>query len=350
MTPRRYGLTVAEMVTRLQDSHGAIGSQAFTAYMGTHRPPLRLDPVEGQFVVTAVDESAKGSVDVQVGDIVLAVDNEDLAARRERLAKYLPASTRDALHLAQAKEVLKGAKDSEAVLKVRTRRGEVKDVRMIRTVPAASRAASLQKLPVYTVGPEGFGYVDIDRLSGAEADTAYAAVRNTPGLIVDLRGYIGGGSREFIGSMVKKANQPALMISRLAFDGMDGDFMKNTDLQATYTHPGAAPYQGKVVVLIGTGTVSAAESACMTLATIGVDVTFIGAPTMGANGNVTNASLPGGVAVQFTGMEIRHPDGRQLQRLGIQPDIEVRPTIQGIALGRDEVLERAVAFLKTGRK
>jgi C-terminal processing protease CtpA/Prc len=167
---------------------------------------------------------------------------------------------------------------------------------------------------------------------------------------VDLRGYIGSGSRPFIGAMAKTVTQPTLMISKIEYDGMVGQFRKNISLEPSYKHPGTAPYQGKVVVLMGTNTVSAAESACMALATMGLDVTFIGARTMGANGNVTNATLPGGVAVRFTSMEIRHGDGRQLQRLGIKPDIEVHQTMDGIALGRDEVLERALAFLKTGQK
>jgi hypothetical protein len=34
-----------------------------------------------------------------------------------------------------------------------------------------------------------------------------------------------------------------------------------------------------------------------------------------------------------------------LQRVGLLPDIEVKPTIQGIREGRDEVQERAIAYL-----
>ena len=41
-----------------------------------------------------------------------------------------------------------------------------------------------------------------------------------------------------------------------------------------------------------------------------------------------------------------HADGRQLQRLGIQPHVRVEPTIAGVRAGRDEVLEAAVAFLR----
>ena len=76
------------------------------------------------------------------------------------------------------------------------------------------------------------------------------------------------------------------------------------------------------------------------------DTTFIGMPTAGANGDVTRFRLPGGFTVSFTGHDVRHADGRQLQRVGIQPHIRVAPTIDGLRSGRDEVLERALAFLK----
>jgi hypothetical protein len=52
--------------------------------------------------------------------------------------------------------------------------------------------------------------------------------------------------------------------------------------------------------------------------------------------------LPGGVRVMFTGHDVRHADGRQLQRVGILPHVEVRPTLAGLRAGRDEVLERAL--------
>ena len=57
----------------------------------------------------------------------------------------------------------------------------------------------------------------------------------------------------------------------------------------------------------------------------------------------------GGIRINFSGHDVRWPDGRQLQRVGLTPDIEVYPTIAGIRDGRDEVLDRAVAYLETGR-
>ena len=48
----------------------------------------------------------------------------------------------------------------------------------------------------------------------------------------------------------------------------------------------------------------------------------------------------------FTGHDVRHADGRQLQRVGLIPDIEVEPTRAGLAAGRDEVLEAAMKYLE----
>jgi hypothetical protein len=51
---------------------------------------------------------------------------------------------------------------------------------------------------------------------------------------------------------------------------------------------------------------------------------------------MTYFMAPGGVRINFSGHEVRWSDGRQLQRVGLMPDIEVGPTIEGICGWRDE--------------
>ena len=77
---------------------------------------------------------------------------------------------------------------------------------------------------------------------------------------------------------------------------------------------------------------------------------FYPTPTQGANGDVTLMVLPGNLAISFSGHDIRHADGRQLQRLGIQPYVKVAPTIRGITEGRDEILEAAVKYVQKNLK
>jgi C-terminal processing protease CtpA/Prc len=73
---------------------------------------------------------------------------------------------------------------------------------------------------------------------------------------------------------------------------------------------------------------------------------FVGTPTAGANGDVTNLVVPGGNTIRFTGQAIHHADGRQLQRVGLQPHVPARPTVAGLRAGRDEVLEAALTYLR----
>jgi len=68
----------------------------------------------------------------------------------------------------------------------------------------------------------------------------------------------------------------------------------------------------------------------------------VGSATAGADGNVSTIVLPGGLSTMISGIGVFYPDKKPTQRVGIVPDVEVKPTIAGIRAGRDEVLEEAL--------
>jgi len=45
---------------------------------------------------------------------------------------------------------------------------------------------------------------------------------------------------------------------------------------------------------------------------------------------VSAITLPGNIATMISGLGVYYPDGRETQRVGIVPDVEVKPTVQGI--------------------
>ena len=47
----------------------------------------------------------------------------------------------------------------------------------------------------------------------------------------------------------------------------------------------------------------------------------------------------------ISGIGVYYPDGRETQRIGIVPDIVIKPTIKGIAAGRDQLIEKAVEII-----
>ncbi|WP_057938599.1 hypothetical protein [Algoriphagus resistens] len=52
-----------------------------------------------------------------------------------------------------------------------------------------------------------------------------------------------------------------------------------------------------------------------------------------------------GYRTGISGIGIFYPDGTETQRKGVKIDIEANPTIEGIAAGKDEILEKAIEFI-----
>ena len=349
-----YQLTVRELVTEMRDSHGGVrNANAASEKFGTHVPPVLMGYIENKSVVTKVVDN---KLPIKVGDVVLAVDGEPVEKRREYLARYSASSTPQWLMRGVNGRLLLGPKDSVVKLKVQGIGGEARDVELPRS-QAIMDPKWFQLLerttPVVQVLPSGYGYADLDRLQAGEVDKMFETIKGTPAVIFDMRGYPNGTAWSIAPRLTEKKNVVAALFSRPILEATN---LTNSELAdgASYSFAQRIPerqgdvYKGKVVVLINEDAISQAEHTCMFFEAA-TDVTFIGMPTAGANGDVTLMVLPGNLTVSFSGHDVRHADGRQLQRVGIQPTIKVAPTIRGLVDGRDEILEAAVKYLQ-GRK
>ena len=343
-----YVLAVAELLTRIQDSHGTISSPLYSQYLGTNFSGIITSFIEGRSVVVKVLDPLAGERGIEAGDIIISVDGENAEDRRARLKKVLAASTIGRLEAIVDMRFLAGNKENLSIkLAVRKASGKVLDIELPRTPPQAGAVPEVPKLPNFGVLPSGFGYIDLGRLLDSDVGPALEAVKKTPGMIMDMRGYPIGGTWLLAGRLATSRKSFAILEFPV-YSGETGVFSRRRELQDLEPSPDHFDYKGKIAVLIHGSTQSAAEHTCLLLETV-ADVTFVGAPTSGADGNITYTFLPGNIALSFTGMGVLHADGRQLQRKGIQPHIRVEPTIKGIRSGRDEILEKAVEFLKKGR-
>ena len=50
----------------------------------------------------------------------------------------------------------------------------------------------------------------------------------------------------------------------------------------------------------------------------------------------------------ISGIGVNYPNGTETQRVGIIPDLEVKPTIKGIREGKDELLDAAIRIILEG--
>jgi C-terminal processing protease CtpA/Prc len=303
--------------------------------------------VEGQTVVTEVAPDVAGS-GLRVGDVLVSVDGEKNAERRSRLARYLSASTPGRLENKVDTLFLLGPPSQPAVLEVRGQEGGVRRAVVPRAIEGPAPRARTRKGPTNRLLPDGYGYVDLERLQAADADSVFELVHRTPGLILDMRGYPSSSAPwMLVARLARHARRAAFLVETPRYEGRSGTF----SLQETPALPVEPPpgdrYAGRIVTLADGSSQSAAETVCLMIKAA-TDAVFVGSQTSGANGGVTRTVLPGGIVVNFTGYAVRNPDGSQFQRVGIVPDVEARPTLRGIREGRDEVLERAVELLNHG--
>jgi len=198
----------------------------------------------------------------------------------------------------------------------------------------------------------GIGYADLRKLRRTEVDAMFEKFRHAPAIVFDMRGVPADDAFSAIAARLATAQDvPGAIVT--------GPIAATPDLQQgsiagasssyffleTLGNSAEWKYEGKTVMLVDERTIGEGEQAGLFLEAAN-KTEFFGTPTAGADSVLSNFTSPGGIVVQFSGEDIRHANGGKLQRLGLQPSVNVSPTLTGIRTGKDEVLEKAIdAFL-----
>jgi C-terminal processing protease CtpA/Prc len=346
-----YSLAVGEMAACIQDSHTTVfGSKELNGYFGEATPPVRLRLIQGKPVVSSIldAEGVKGP-GVEIGDVVLAIDSEPVEKRMARLGKYIASSNASSHALKVFSRLLNGPDGSTLKLTVGGRDDKPREV----TLPRKTAYAALRPKPsgeVFKVLAENIGYCDLERLTVEDVDAMLERLKDTRAIIFDLRCYPQGTAWALAPRLNVKGAKYGASFQRMLVSG--AFTTEEGESRFAFRQPLSTgdkwKYKGKTVTLIDERAISQSEhtglfleAACAT--------TFVGSQTAGANGDVTTLTLPGGLFVGFTGHDVRHADGGQLQRVGLVPHIAIKPTIKGVREGKDEVLDRAIKFLQEGK-
>lgn len=187
-------------------------------------------------------------------------------------------------------------------------------------------------------------YLNLVELKSLDDQFTLNKLSNYENVIIDLRGYPTLNSKDknellsfFLNEIdtlnwlfVPIVKQPNLTDEDYTYKPSSWSLPKNDE-----------PVDLNLFILIDHMAISYAESIIGYFAKL-PNARLVGTPTAGANGNVNIIELPRGVIYEYTGMKVLKHDGSRLHGIGFLPDVEVRPTIQGIREGRDEVLEKAI--------
>jgi C-terminal processing protease CtpA/Prc len=350
-----YNLTVAEMVTHIHDSHGSARSPILQQYFGDASAPVRVRMIENFPVITGfTDAQAAKEAGLEIGDVILKVDGEDASKRIAERLKYTASSTpQSGIYYATERSLVRGPKDSTATFTVRDLHNQVREVKVARKVEYMPKTQGDRSGDALRVMPGNIGYADLDLLTVPQVDEMFEKFKDCPAIIFDDRGYPQGTAWQITPRLTEKTDVVGAMFKRrdpMSPDLPNGELLRSEEVTTFLQRLPPTDkwrYHGKTVLLIDERTISQAEHTGLFFEAAN-GTKFVGSPTEGANGDVTNLSVPGGIYVRFSGQGVWHADGRQLQRVGLQPDVEVRPTLAGIRAGKDEVLDKAVEYLQHG--
>lgn len=347
-----YYFALMKIMSAINDSHGGIGGcqEAFYESYGDHAAFFMSRYAEGKFIVryTFGDHADN----LRVGDAIIAINGLPVADFIESKRIYTSSSNFDKLTGNVAANISKGAdpiiytidrdgvvmEQKVDVFPVDVYMSEMRESRLPGPKQGKSIAAADRK-PLEILA-DSIVYVKAV-ISSELLDSVETHYSKYPKFIIDMRGYPQSNEFfSFISNFIPGMEMSAKFIipdvmTPGKFNVTDGDYFGSGKNVRDY----------EIVVLVDSSTMSAAEYCTMILQQA-PDVTVLGSMTAGADGNVTMFGLPGNMQSVFTGIGILYPDGGQTQRIGVRIDEEVRPTINGIRQGRDEVLEKALEIIK----
>lgn len=360
----QYDKALQQLVYSIYDSHADFTTRKLEAEYGDYRAPFSCKIIEGKAVVTGIlSDSICRLIGVEIGDIISVWNGELIKDRIKKLSAVIPASNEWArLRDICFGRLLASKEQTATVVLVKTEFSKDVAINCISKREAIMKQlAAKDFMPAFKKVSDSIGYINFGKPLESAADSIMQSFKNMKAIIFDLRQYPKDGAwfsitqnyiypnkRNFALVVQPEYSNPGIfkILANGIYKTIDGEDQpcgiagkeNNTDY-----------YKGKVIVLVNEGTQSQGETAAMVFKA-GPNTVIIGSPTAGANGDISEITFVGGMKANMSGLGFYLPDGSEVQRVGISPDILIRPTISGIRKGKDEILDGAVKHVNTQLK
>lgn len=339
-----FKLATLALIARVNDTHANVYSydRALNNYFGNNYAAVETGFIENKAVVVNYFNRELGlKSGLKIGDVIETIDGKTIEQITGEKLPYTPASNYPTQLRNLARDLLR---TNDTLLSVGYRRNDVSD----KTDVAAYDRKKINIYANHTKRDTCFKLIapDVAYLYPGTIKRAYLPqiapdLLKTKGLIIDMRCYPSDFIVYALSEYLLPEPKPFVKFTAGSLS-TPGEFTMSPDISVGKINPDY--YKGKIVIIVNESTLSQSEFSTMAFSTA-PNVTIIGSTTAGADGNVSQIVLPSGITTGISGIGVYYPDGRETQRVGIVPDIEIKSTIPGIAAGRDELVERALKIL-----
>ena len=341
-----YRLTCWRLINRVHDTHASIYRDSIlNKWTGMNGPAIDFKII-GKKVIARdyLDDSLVKFETVKSGDEITTVNGKSIAEIRKTFDPYICASNPSAADRNFLWRFLFFSNDDSLLITYKSE-GQIKKGIMHLYYRPPFRNGDTWRLPMYQLLTDDVGYINIGKIKKDSLPVIFKEFVNTKGIIIDIRNYPNEFMPYEMGRYLKPSSTPFVRYTGPDFNNPGAfkyiGFIKN----GADDNDSIKTYKGLVIILVNEQTQSSAEYTAMAIRTAPRAV-VMGSQTAGADGDISYVPFPGGFYSPFSGLGIFYPDGKETQGIGIVPDIFVYPTQQGIAAGKDEVLEKAKAYIR----
>jgi len=325
-------VTLQRLTAAVPDGHASTSCPGETE---TALPPFALDLVEGQVVVTTSADKA-----IERGDVIVSVDERPAAQVLSAEEALISGSPQWQAVRGLARF---GRGPIGSTLALRVRRGttalSVTVGRIDRDVTDEPAHPPIERFN------DGVYYVDLGRAPMADIDAVMDRLATAPGVIFDMRGYPNSNTQVLSHLLVRPDDANAWAAVPLVIRPDHPSPPARWEAEG-WNLPVLQPHiSGRVAFLTGPGAISQAESVMGLVEHYHLGQ-IVGAATAGTNGDIAQISEPTGCNTIFTGRRVTKLDGSRHHLVGVQATIPASRTIAGVVAGRDEVLEKALAYVR----
>ena len=339
-----YEFAAIQIIGDIQDTHANLwrGANAIKDWKGKYYAPVHVRFIENQLVVTDYyNPELKAKTGLKIGDIITKINGKKVEEIVTSIKKYYPASNEPTRLRDISADLLRSNQQEIAISYIREKKELNKKLELYeRDSLNIYRWYRRNDKKSYKMLDGNIGYVTLKNIKEEDIPIIKDTFQNTKGIIIDIRNYPS--------TFVPFSLGGYFVSDTTAFVKFTGGNVNNPG-EFTFTEPISIPnqasyYKGKLIVIVNELSQSQAEYTAMAFQA-GDNTTIIGSTTAGADGNVSAIHLPGGLRTMISGIGVYYPDGTETQRIGIVPDIEVLPTIEGIRKGEDELLMKAIELI-----
>ncbi|RHW43276.1 hypothetical protein D1B31_00975 [Neobacillus notoginsengisoli] len=299
------------------------------------RLPFMADIVEDQLVFTV----APPYTDFKTGDIIETLNGVEAKAYIESIANTIPGSRQFKLWRA-----IDSVMDDEKTNIVYSRDGHKREAEF--TERDLNYIDEFNRIDNFKMLGDGVYYLNPTMNAIPALEMNKEALLHAKGIIFDMRGaglddMVYAKLQELITN--KPAKKPLELVMQVIYpyrkDADFKDFFMPEPLLAEET------FKGKLVFLSYSGTLGRPEHFLNYVKDNGLG-TIVGQPTAGAHGTYQSYPITLNMHGIMTGTETFTREGVSNYSVGVQPDIQVNRTLDGVRDGVDEYVEKALEVIR----